>query len=105
MGADGKYYTLMQAVYGYGLKIIGSSSLLQANIFQKKFDESLGKSLGTNDFNDVITALQFARSSSVVSSLFGAIDPQHVEDNLLLAYLPKADKETISKLYGENNVI
>lgn len=104
-GADGKYYTLMQAVYGYGLKMIGSSSLLQANIFQKKFDENVSETLGTNDFNDVITALQFARSSSVVSSLFGAINPRHVKDNLTLAYLPNADKEAISKLYGDNRVI
>lgn len=104
-GPDGKYYTLMQAVYGYGLKMIGSSSLLQANVFKRKFDADVGKALGTNDFNDVITALQFARSGTLISSLFGAINPQHVEDNLLLACMPAADKETISKLYGANNVI
>jgi aryl-alcohol dehydrogenase-like predicted oxidoreductase len=104
-GPDGKYYTLMQIIHGYGLKMMGSSSLLQANIFQKKFDKKVGELLGTSDFSDLLSALQFARSSNVVSSLFGAVDPGHVENNLILAYLPNASKENVSALFGENNVV
>lgn len=104
-GPDGKYYTLMQAVHGYGLKLMGSSSLLQANIFKRDFSPKMGELLGTSDFNDLISALQFARSSSVVSSLFGAVDPQHVEDNLILAYLPNSKPENINKLFKDSNVI
>jgi aryl-alcohol dehydrogenase-like predicted oxidoreductase len=104
-GPDGRYYTLMQAINGYGLKMMGSSSLLQANIFQKKFAPKVGELLGTSDFSDLLSALQFARSSHVVSSLFGAVDPQHVEDNLVLAYLPNASLENISKLFGDNHAV
>ncbi|MBU0721061.1 aldo/keto reductase [bacterium] len=104
-GPDGRYYTLMQAVHGYGLKMMGSSSLLQANLFKRKFDESIGELLGTKDLNDIASALQFARSSSVMSSLFGAVDPRHVEDNLFLAYLPNAKKENVAKLFGNQHAL
>jgi len=104
-GPDGKYYTLMQAVYGYGLKMMASSSLLQANVFKAKFDSKVGNLLGTNELNDVATALQFARTGNVVSALFGAVDPKHVEDNLLLAYIPNPKKENISKVFGDKNVV
>lgn len=98
-GPDGRYYTLMQAAHGYGLKMMGSSSLLQANIFQKKFDPKVGELLGTSELNDLASALQFARMGNVVSSLFGAVDPQHVEDNLVLAFVPNAKPEKMAELY------
>jgi len=101
IGPDGKYYTLMQAIHGYGLKMVGSSSLLQMNLFKGKFNQDIATKLGTSEFNDVISALQFARSSNVVSSLFGAVDTQHVEDNLLVAYLPNPPKEKVLELFGD----
>jgi hypothetical protein len=42
---------------------------------------------------------------SVVSSLFGAVDPQHVEDNLMLAYIPNAKPENIAKLFGAKDAV
>lgn len=99
-GPDGRYYTLMQAVRGYGLNMIGSSSLLQMNLFKGKFDAAIGELLGTGELNDISSALQFARSGGVVSALFGAVDPQHVEENLILAYLPNAGSERLSRLFG-----
>jgi aryl-alcohol dehydrogenase-like predicted oxidoreductase len=87
-GPDGKYYTLMQAASGYGLKVIGSSSLLQMNLFKAPFAPEVKTLLGTEEFNDVHTALQFARSSGAISALFGAVDPLHVKSNLLLGHLP-----------------
>jgi len=104
-GPDGKYYTLMQAVHGYGLKMMASSSLLQTNIFKAKFDEDIGKLLGTSELNDVASALQFARMGNVVSALFGAVDPKHVEDNLLLSYVPNTTQENINILFGKKHAI
>ena len=104
-GPDGRYYTLLQAVSGFGLQLMASSSLLQLNLFKGKFAPKIGEALGTSDFNDVLSALQFARSSSVVSALFGAVDPLHVEDNLTLAYLPQASNENIKTLFGGSNAL
>lgn len=104
-GPDGRYYTLMQAVQGYGLKMMASSSLLQMNLFKGKFDPKIRRLLGTAELTDIASALQFARSGSVVSALFGAVDPQHVEDNLLLAYLPTADQEAISTLFRADHAL
>ena len=99
-GPDGRYYTLMQAAHGYGLKLMASSSLLQMNLFKGKFDAKIGEALGTTELNDLSSALQFARSGSVVSALFGAVDPQHVEDNLMLAYLPSPEPAKVQALFG-----
>ncbi len=104
-GPDEKYYTLMQAVQGYGLKMMASSSLLQANVFKRKFDSNVGELLGTSELNDVASALQFARTGNVVSALFGAVDPRHVEDNLLLAYIPNPSRENMTKFFGIKNAI
>ena len=101
-GPDGRYYTLMQAVSGFGLQLIASSSLLQMNLFKAKFAPKIGETLGTSEFNDLLSALQFARSGNVLSALFGAVDPQHVEDNLTLAYLPRAENEQIKTLLGSH---
>ena len=104
-GPDGKYYTLMQATHGYGLNLMASSSLLQMNLFKGKFDPKIGELLGTTDLNDLSSALQYARTGNVVSALFGAADPQHVEDNLMLAYLPAARPENVAKLFGADNAV
>ena len=105
-GPDGRYYTLVQAIQGYGLQLMASSSLLQLNLFKAKFSDKVGNALGTNDFNDVISALQFARSGGAVSALFGAVDPVHVEENLTLAYHPSAAKERMNSLtIGKTNAL
>jgi len=97
-GPDGKYYTLFQAAMGYGLKVMGSSSLLQMNLFKAPFESHVAQTLGTTDLTDLHTALQFSRSAPVVSALFGAVDPEHVENNLLLSYAPKAKPIDINHL-------
>jgi len=100
LAPDGKYYPLMQAIDMYGLKMIGSSPLLQMNIFKRKFNTKIGELLGTQKFNDVISALQFARSGNLISSVFGAVDPEHVKTNLLLSYIPNPKQESMKKLFG-----
>lgn len=104
-GPDGRYYTLMQAASGFGLQLMASSSLLQLNLFKGKFAPRIGEALGTSEFNDVLSALQFARSGNIVSALFGAVDPLHVRDNLTLAYLPRAGNEKIRTLLGSDNAL
>ncbi|MFT5661134.1 MAG: aryl-alcohol dehydrogenase-like predicted oxidoreductase [Sulfurimonas sp.] len=104
-GPDGRYYTLLQAVNGYGLQLMASSSLLQLNLFKGKFSSRIGAEMGTSDFNDVTSALQFARSGGVVSALFGAVDPNHVEENLTLAYLPSASKNNMDAVIGKINAL
>lgn len=99
-GPDGRYYTLMQAIEGFGLNLLASSSLLQMNLFKGKFDQTIRETLGTSELTDIGTALQFARSGNVLSALFGAVDTQHVKENMLLAYLPSAKKESIRGLFG-----
>jgi len=99
-GPDGKYYTLMQAIEGFGLNLLASSSLLQMNLFKGKFDQTIRETLGTSELTDIGTALQFARSGNVLSALFGAVDTQHVKENMLLAYLPSAKNESIRGLFG-----
>ncbi|MDM5270822.1 aldo/keto reductase [Sulfurovum sp. zt1-1] len=105
MGPDGKYYTLMQAAHGYGLGLFASSSLLQMNLFKGKFSEQLRETLETENVTDVATALQFARSGNVLSALFGSIEPQHVKDNLMLAYLNEAKPTQIQSLFGVKDAV
>ncbi len=97
-GPDGRYYTLLQAAKGYGMQFFAASSLLQMNLFKGKFDSRIGKLLGTGELTDVITALQFARSGGVATALFGAVDPHHVEDNQLLAYLPQISDDALQMI-------
>ncbi len=104
-GPDGKYYTLMQACHGYGLNLIASSSLLQMNLFKGKFDTKVRDALGIGELTDIVAALQFARSGNVLTALFGAVDPLHVEDNLLLSYVPNASQEKIEMLFRVNDAI
>lgn len=99
-GPDGKYYTLMQAAQGYGLNLLASSSLLQMNLFKGPFDEKVTQALGTSDLTDIITALQFARSGNILSALFGAVNPTHVEENLMLAYVASSKQDDVKRLFG-----
>jgi aryl-alcohol dehydrogenase-like predicted oxidoreductase len=104
-GPDGKYYTLMQAAYGYGLGMFSSSSLLQMNLFKGNFSESIRETLKTEKLTDVATALQFARSGNILSALFGSINPQHVKENMMLAYVDEAKPSQIQALFGVENAI
>lgn len=101
---DGKYYSTMQVALMENIHIIGSSSLLQMNLFKKPFAKTIGSVLGTNALTDIHTALQFARSGPVVSALFGSLTPEHVKNNLYLSYAPKADRESYVALFGQEAI-
>jgi len=96
---DNKYYSLMQIAASEGVHIIGSSSLLQMNLFKKPFRQNVAALLGTASMTDIHTALQFARSGPVVSALFGSISKEHVNNNLFLAYTPKTETTSYKSLF------
>jgi hypothetical protein len=95
---DGKFYPLMHACASYGLTCIGSSPLLQKNLFKRPFASNVAELLNTTELSDVASALQFARSAGAISAIFGAVDPAHVSDNTLLGYLPEAPIEALNTL-------
>ncbi len=97
---DGLYYTPFQAAQALGLQVMTSSPLLQMNLFKKSFAKGISEKLGTSMLSDVQTALQFARCGGGVSAIFGAVDPEHVEANLSLAYIPAAKPQAIRDLFG-----
>lgn len=95
---DGKCYPLMHACASYGLTCIGSSPLLQKNLFKRPFASNVAELLNTTELSDVASALQFARSAGAISAIFGAVDPLHVEDNAILAYIPEASVDAVNTL-------
>jgi aryl-alcohol dehydrogenase-like predicted oxidoreductase len=95
---DGMFYPIMHACARYGLTFIGSSPLLQKNLFKRAFSPNVGELLNTNELSDVASALQFARSAGAISAVFGAVDPSHVIDNSVLGYIPEASIESINAL-------
>ncbi|MDD2780004.1 aldo/keto reductase [Sulfuricurvum sp.] len=95
---DGMFYPMMHACARYGLTFIGSSALLQKNLFKRPFAANVGELLNTGELNDVASALQFARSAGGISAIFGAVDPAHVMDNAVLGYLPSASVDAVNTL-------
>jgi aryl-alcohol dehydrogenase-like predicted oxidoreductase len=102
---EGRFTTLMGAAESFGLRVMGSSSLLQMNLFKGRFHEKVGALLGTDGLSDVLSALQFARSANLVSALFGAAERAHVEHNLLLAKVPNPKPENLKQLFGGKNAL
>ncbi len=102
---DGRYYPLMHACSQFGITLLGSSPLLQKNLFKRPFASKIGELLNTNKLNDVASALQFARSAGAITAIFGAVNPEHVVDNTILAYLPSASGEAMESLIRDNHDI
>jgi len=102
---DGLYYPLMHACARFGLTYIGSSPLLQKNLFKRPFAAKVGELMGTSDLTDVASALQFARSAGAISAVFGAVEPSHVIDNTILAYLPGATPQSVETLMRESYAV
>jgi aryl-alcohol dehydrogenase-like predicted oxidoreductase len=102
---EGKIVPFMTAAESFGLKMMGSSSLLQMNLFKGKFHEKVGALLGTDGLSDVLSALQFARSANVMSALVGAADAAHVEHNLLLAKVPNPKPHNLKQLFGGSDAV
>lgn len=103
--SDGFYYPLMHVCEAFGITMFGSSPLLQKNLFKRPFVSKIGEMMNTTDLNDVASALQFARSAGAISAIFGAVEPGHVIDNTILAYLPTASDKAMNTLIGESNAV
>ena len=102
---DGLYYPLMFACARYGITMVGSSPLLQKNLFKRPFAPRIGELMNTSELTDVSSALQFARSAGAISAIFGAVDPAHVRDNALLGYLPGASQEAMHTLIKDSYAV
>ena len=102
---DGMYYPLMHACAQFGLSYLGSSPLLQKNIFKRPFAPKIGELMNTAELTDVASALQFARSAGAITSIFGAVTPAHIMDNAILAYLPTASDEAMNILIRDSYAV
>ena len=102
---DGLYYPLMHACARYEISYLGSSPLLQKNLFKRPFSSKIGELMQTDKLSDVASALQFARSAGAICSIFGAVNPSHVVDNAILGYVPCATTSAINTLVNETNAV
>lgn len=102
---DGKYYPLMQACMNFGLTYMGSSPLLQKNLFKRPFSPKIGELMNTSNLSDIASALQFARSAGAITTIFGAVDPSHVRDNTILAYIPAASSAAMNSLMEDSYAV
>ncbi len=102
---DGHFYPLMHACARYGITMLGSSPLLQKNLFKRPFSSKIGELMNTADLTDVASALQFARSAGAISAIFGAVEPQHVRNNALLGYLNAAPPEAMQTLMKDSYAV
>ena len=102
---DGNYYPLMNACAQFGLSFLGSSPLLQKNLFKRPFASKIGELMNTTELSDVASALQFARSAGAITAIFGAVDPAHVTDNAILAYVPNVSTEAMNMLMRDSYAV
>jgi aryl-alcohol dehydrogenase-like predicted oxidoreductase len=99
---DGEYYTPLQVAHKLGLGVITSSSLLQMNLFKKSFTPEIGYILDKDMKleSDIQLALQFVRSTpSVVSSLFGSKEPEHIKDNIKISQVKAVPRNMYDLMY------
>ena len=102
---DGLYYPLMHACAQYEITFLGSSPLLQKNLFKRPFSSKIGELMKTDKLSDVASALQFARSAGAICSIFGAVNPEHVVDNAILGYVPCASVNAMNTLMNDTNAV
>ncbi|MFV0481015.1 MAG: aldo/keto reductase [Campylobacteraceae bacterium] len=107
--SDGNYYTLLQVAHKLNIGVIGSSSLLQMNLFQKSFKPEIGYLLDPDMKlkSDIELALQFVRSTEgIITSLFSSKEPLHVKENINISSIKKIDKKSYNLLYkvGKNDI-
>lgn len=82
---EDKYYTAISAAMKLGLNVIGSSSLLQMNLFKRGFSPAFRDVCNLSLASDLQRALQFARSNpSILSALVGASSIEHVEHDFAI---------------------
>ncbi len=95
---DAGQKTIMEAAEEFGVKLIGSASLLQGQVAQN-LPAFVAEAMGLE--NDAERALQFARSApGITAALVGMSRTAHVEANTRLVEVPPAGLEQFSKLFS-----
>lgn len=98
----GEACTLMQAAKRVGVDMIGSSSLLQMNLFKKSFTPEVGFILDKQMIlkNDIQLALQFVRSTrGILSGLFASKVPVHIKENVEIGKISATPQNLYDLLY------
>lgn len=99
---DNDECTIFQAAHRLGIGIIGSSALLQMNLFKKSFSPESGVVLDDTMTltSDIQLALQFARSTpGLVSSLFASKVPVHIKENCEISKIKAVPRSKYDLLY------
>ncbi|MEA3353195.1 MAG: aldo/keto reductase [Campylobacterota bacterium] len=94
--------TLLQAAHRLKIGVIGSSSLLQMNLFKKSFTAETGVILDDTMTlkSDIQLALQFVRSTpGIISSLFGSKVPVNIKQNCEISKIKAVPKAKYDLLY------
>lgn len=99
---DGVACSVINAAHNLGIGVIGSSSLLQMNLFKKSFSAETGVILDNSMTlkSDIQLALQFVRSTpGIVSSLFGSKVPVHIRENCEISKVNAVSRSKYDLLY------
>jgi len=97
----GKKTTLFEAGAELGVDMITLSPFLRMNIFKKPFSPSFRALCGGEAMSDIQRALLFASSNGfALSSVFGAIEPAHVEHNFEIKNIDKIPSKNYAKIFG-----
>ena len=95
---EGKEMTILQAAEAFGMTVICSASILQAQL-TRNLPPIIANNLTGLD-TDGQRALQFVRSTpGVTTALVGMKQLKHVDENLRLARIPPASWQQYSKLF------
>ena len=98
---DGFFYTPFQAAKKLGMHVVTSSSLLQMNLFQRPFSQTVRETLGRGLVSDTQCALQFARSApEVTTALVGSKDPEHIIHDLAVLRRVPLSTESFAELFS-----
>ncbi|WP_304546417.1 aldo/keto reductase [Sulfurimonas microaerophilic] len=99
---DGIECSVINAAHNLGIGVVGSSSLLQMNLFKKSFSAETGVILDNTMTlkNDIQLALQFVRSTpGLISSLFGSKTPVNVRENCEISKVKAVPRTKYDLLY------
>jgi len=96
---DGKAVPMIEAAHQFGVTLIASASLLQAQL-TRGLPSFVAEALGQE--SDLHRALQFVRSSpGFTTALVGMGRPEHVAENLKLVGVSLAGREQFLKLFKQ----
>jgi aryl-alcohol dehydrogenase-like predicted oxidoreductase len=99
---DNEKCTIFQAAHRLGVGIIGSSALLQMNLFKKSFSPESGVVLDDTMTlsSDIQLALQFTRSTpGLLTSLFASKVPVHIKQNCEISKIKATPRSKYDLLY------